>query len=85
MLQEAVELQNRSPKMLHIEFLHQPVLYPARSLMGEPSSLTGDVGPAFPVVIPVGRASPCDFTHERRFCWGLPQVLVLSKKLLRRR
>ncbi|CAE6924906.1 unnamed protein product [Symbiodinium natans] len=24
--------------------------------MGEPSSLTGDVGPAFPVVIPVGRA-----------------------------
>jgi hypothetical protein len=23
--------------------------------MGEPSSLTGDVGPAFPVVIPVGR------------------------------
>ncbi|CAE7638468.1 unnamed protein product [Symbiodinium pilosum] len=24
--------------------------------MGEPSSLTGEVGPAFPVVIPVGRA-----------------------------
>eukprot|EP00439_Symbiodinium_sp_Y106_P046041 s106_g5.t2 len=37
-------------------YTHEHVELVQLAAMGEPSSLTGDVGPAFPVVIPVGRA-----------------------------
>ena len=48
------------------------------STMGEPSSLTGDVGPAFPVVIPVGRGDAQQqldpvMTRQRVDVWTLPQ------------
>ena len=46
------------------------------SNMGEPSSLTGDVGPAFPVVIPVGRGDAQLQLHlvtRRVDMWTLPQ------------